>query len=150
MIHGFCAVLGVALCALGVSGTVLDMAVGDRLHFGSSTVHNAVYIVAGLLAWMATLERRRVALRLCQGIGLTFGAIALAGLIRWDALTQLLDFGRADIAASLGIAASCFVAVRASLMREAAWRRRHQSYWAAFDDRLRGGFEEALEVSHRR
>jgi hypothetical protein len=108
-----------------------------------------VYVVAGLLALIATLERRRVALRFSQGIGLAFLMIGVLGF-GWGSLRQLLDFGHLDVAVSLCVAASCYLATRASLMHEMAWRRRHQSYWAAFDDRLRGGFEEVLDGSRQR
>jgi hypothetical protein len=99
----YCLVAGAALLLVGILGFIADASfdTGDGVNGGSflgfevNATHNLVHVASGLVLLIAA-RRRDTARAVAIAFGLTYGLVAIIGLIDGDDVLTLIPVNAAD------------------------------------------------------
>jgi hypothetical protein len=117
----YCLLAGAALLLAGIAGFIVDATFdtgggidGDKLiAFEVNGWHNVVHILSGLVL-LASAAKRASAKAIALIFGLTYGAVALIGLIDGDTVLGLIPVNPADNVLHIALAAAGILAALAS------------------------------------
>ena len=117
----YCQLAGLALLLAGIAGFFVDSSFdtgggidGDRLAgFEVNGFHNVVHVASGLLL-LAVVGKRRAAAIVALVFGLTYGAVALIGLIDGETVLGLIPVNPADNILHIALSAAGVLAAIAS------------------------------------
>ncbi len=127
----YCLLAGAALLLAGIAGFIVDATFdtgggidGDKLiAFEVNGWHNVVHLLSGLVL-LASAAKRASAKAIALIFGLTYGAVALIGLIDGDTVLGLIPVNPADNVLHIALAA---VGILAALASDANDRDLHAS-----------------------